>query len=161
GLLPHRDTDSTKFSSGSVLIVGGSIGLTGAVCLAAEAAMRAGAGWVRVAVPRSLNVVFEQELTEVMSVPLPDDDGHLLAEAEEKGLEAAERADGVVVGPGLGRTSGAFELAKSLSTKLAPPILIDADALNAIAAAGLAAASGARAPIVMTPHAGELGRLLG
>src|SRR5205807_2595703 len=104
--------------SGSVLVVGGSTGLTGAVCLAAEAAMRAGAGWVRVAVPRSLNVVFEQKLTEVMSVPLADEDGHLSTGAETDVLEAAERADSLALGPGLGRTRSTFGLAQSLFGKL-------------------------------------------
>ena len=68
--LPKRGAGSTKFSSGSVLVVGGSTGLTGAVCLTCEGAMRAGAGWVRAGVPASLNAVFEVKLTEVMSYPL-------------------------------------------------------------------------------------------
>ena len=69
--LAPRGPRSTKFSSGAVLVVGGSTGLTGAVCLTATGAMRAGAGWVRVGVPASLNPIFEVKLTEVMSVPLP------------------------------------------------------------------------------------------
>ena len=160
GLLPHRSSDSTKFTSGSVLVVGGSTGLTGAVCMACEAAMRAGAGWVRAAVPASLNLVFEQKLTEVMTVPLADDDGDLVAADADQVLEAAERADSVVLGPGLGRAPGAFELARTLVTSLERPLLVDADGLNALAGK-LELVAGRRAPTVLTPHAGECARLLG
>jgi ADP-dependent NAD(P)H-hydrate dehydratase / NAD(P)H-hydrate epimerase len=163
-LLPHRGSDSNKFASGSVLVVGGSTGLTGAVCLACEGAMRAGAGWVRAAVPASLNAIFEVKLTEVMSVPLPDRDGHLLASAADEVLEAAERADSVVLGPGLGRTDESFELARALIERIDRPLLVDADALNAIAAdgaKGFERAAARAAPLVLTPHAGELARLLG
>jgi NAD(P)H-hydrate epimerase len=159
GLVPRRSGDSTKFSSGSVLVIGGSTGLTGAVCMTCEAAMRAGAGWVRAAVPSSLNLVFEQKLTEVMTVPLADDDGDLLAKNVEQVLEAAERADSVVLGPGLGRAPGAFDLARELVKSLDRPLLVDADGLNALAGK-LDLVAKRDAPTVLTPHAGELGRLL-
>jgi NAD(P)H-hydrate epimerase len=116
---------------------------------------------VRAAVPRSLNSVFEVKLTEVMSVPLADDDGALLADARDAALEAAERADAVVLGPGLGRANQSFELAIELIEKLERPLLIDADGLNALAAAGLERAAERSSPTILTPHAGELGRLLG
>ena len=158
--LATRGAESTKFSSGSVLVVGGSTGLTGAVCMAAMGAMRAGAGWVRVAVPESLNLVFEMKLTEVMSVPLPDAQGCLAPDALAQVLEAAERADSVVLGPGLGRTEGAFALAQEVAAQVDRPLLVDADGLNAVAAVGLETLAGRTAPTVLTPHAGELGRLL-
>jgi NAD(P)H-hydrate epimerase len=158
--LVARHAGSTKFSSGSVLVVGGSTGLTGAVCLTCEGAMRAGAGWVRAAVPASLNPVFEVKLTEVMSLPLPDSDGTLEPRAAEDVLEAVERADAVALGPGLGRTDGALALAVDLIERIERPLLVDADALNALAAAGLERAAARSAPTVLTPHAGELGRLL-
>jgi hydroxyethylthiazole kinase-like uncharacterized protein yjeF len=159
-LIPRRAADSTKFSSGSVLVVGGSTGLTGAVCMTADAAMRAGAGWVRAAVPASLNAIFEEKLTEVMTIPLGDEDGSLTADAAAAVTEAAERADAAVLGPGLGRSDGAFTLASDAAASLACPLLIDADGLNAIAAAGLRSLAGRAAPTVLTPHAGELARLL-
>ena len=159
-LVPRRGSDSNKFSSGSVLVVGGSTGLTGAVCMACEAAMRAGAGWVRAAVPGSLNIVFEQKLTEVMTVPLPDEEGALTPAAAKGVLEAAERADAVVLGPGLGRSEGALSLARELFAKIEPPLLLDADGLNAFADR-LDEMSERGAPAVLTPHAGELARLLG
>ena len=160
-LLPRRATAGNKFKSGSVLVVGASPGLTGAVCLACEAAMRAGAGWVRAAVPAALNEIFEVKLTEVMSVPLPDRGGHLAREAADAVLEAVERADAVVLGPGLGRDEGSFALAQALVERIDRPLLVDADGLNALASAKLAPAAGRAAPLVLTPHAGELGRLLG
>jgi ADP-dependent NAD(P)H-hydrate dehydratase / NAD(P)H-hydrate epimerase len=159
-LLPRRLADGNKFDSGSVLVVGGSTGLTGAVCLASEGAMRAGAGWVRAAIPSSLNQVFEVKLTEVMSVPLPDRDGHLVAKAVDAVLEAAERADAVVLGPGLGREEGSFALAQALVERMDRPLLVDADGLNALASVRLAPAARRTAPLVVTPHAGELARML-
>jgi NAD(P)H-hydrate epimerase len=159
--LRPRAAASSKFSSGSVLVAGGSTGLTGAMCMACEAAMRAGAGWVRAAVPESLNQVFEVKLTEVMSVPLPDRDGALVGAAGELVLAAAERADSVVLGPGLGREEESFALAVRLIESLERPLLLDADGLNALAAAGIERAASRGAPTILTPHAGELGRLLG
>src|SRR5690349_8845709 len=100
GLLPRRRRGGNKFQSGTVLVVGGSTGLTGAVCMASEGAGRAGAGWTRAAVPASLNMVFEVKLTEVMSIPLPDDGGHLTEDAIEGALEAARRADAIGLVPG-------------------------------------------------------------
>jgi NAD(P)H-hydrate epimerase len=152
---------STKFSSGSVLVVGGSRGLTGAVCMTCEAAMRAGAGWVRAAVPGSLELVFEQKLTEVMSVALPDENGSLATAAAQQVLEAVERADAVALGPGLGRADGALALARGLAAEVEAPLLIDADGLNALAADGLETLAGRDCGAVLTPHAGELARLIG
>jgi NAD(P)H-hydrate epimerase len=129
--------------------------------MAADAAMRAGAGWVRAGVPRSLNPIFEQKLTEVMTLPMEDLDGHLARGAVEEVLEAADRADAVVLGPGLGRTDECFELAQSLARDLDRPLLVDADGLNALAQAGLESIAGRSASTVLTPHAGELARLLG
>ncbi|MGH2978616.1 MAG: NAD(P)H-hydrate dehydratase [Solirubrobacterales bacterium] len=159
--LAPRGPRSTKFTSGSVLVVGGSIGLTGAVCLTATGAMRAGAGWVRVGVPASLNEIFEVKLTEVMSLPLAEEGGALTLDAMEAVVEAAERADAVVLGPGLGRTAGSFALAQDLARLVDKPLLVDADGLNALAESGLEALAGRDAPTILTPHAGELGRLLG
>ncbi|MEX0993251.1 MAG: NAD(P)H-hydrate dehydratase [Solirubrobacterales bacterium] len=156
-----RGPAGNKFDSGAVLVIGGSTGLTGAVCLCCEAAMRAGGGWVRAAVPASLNEIFEIKLTEVMSLPLAGDDGHFGADAVEQALEASERADAVVLGPGMGRARGVFAVAQSLAKAIRKPLLIDADGLNAIADAGIETLAGRDAPTVLTPHAGELGRLLG
>ena len=158
--VPRRGRESTKFAAGSVLVCGGSLGLTGAPSMASEAAMRAGAGYVTVLVPRSLNLVFEVRLLEVMSVPLADDEGALTVEGADAALERAERSDALILGPGLGRAPGSFELARRLASQARIPLLLDADGLNAHAEA-LSSLSAREAPAVLTPHAGELARLLG
>jgi NAD(P)H-hydrate epimerase len=158
--IPRRGRESTKFAAGSVLVCGGSIGLTGAPSLASEAASRAGAGYVTACVPESLNLIFEVRLLEVMTVPLPDADGSLQAGGAEIVLERAARSDALVLGPGLGRKPGAFELARGLAGAVELPLLLDADGLNAHADA-LSSLADRPAPTVLTPHAGELARLLG
>jgi NAD(P)H-hydrate epimerase len=158
--IPRRGRESTKFAAGSVLVCGGSTGLTGAPCMAAEAAMRAGAGYVTALVPASLNLVFETRLVEVMSVPLPDSDGALMPGGADTVLERCERADALILGPGLGRGEGTLELARTIAQRAPVPLLLDADGLNAHAGELHTLASRA-APTVLTPHAGELARLLG
>jgi NAD(P)H-hydrate epimerase len=158
-LIPRREPGSTKFSEGAVLVVGGSAGLTGAPSLASEAAARAGAGYVITGVPRSLSLIFELRLLEVMTRALPDEDGSFAPSAVEPALHDAERADAMVLGPGLGRTDGAGDFARELARRVELPLLLDADGLNAHAGAPEALAQ-RPGPTVLTPHAGELGRLL-
>ncbi|MFL5862101.1 MAG: NAD(P)H-hydrate dehydratase [Solirubrobacteraceae bacterium] len=158
--VPHRGHDSTKFAAGSVLVCGGSTGLTGAPSMAAESAMRAGAGYVTALVPASLNLIFEVRLLEAMSVALPDKDGALTGAAVELVLERARRADALVLGPGLGRAPRTFKAARKLARRVEVPLLLDADGLNAHAGR-LESLAGRRAATVLTPHAGELARLLG
>ncbi|HZU61008.1 MAG TPA: NAD(P)H-hydrate dehydratase, partial [Solirubrobacteraceae bacterium] len=157
--IPRRGRESTKFAAGSVLVCGGSIGLTGAPCMASEAAMRAGAGYVTALVPGSLNLVFESRLLEVMTVPLPDQEGSLTAEGVEVVLKRGARADALILGPGLGRQPGSLELARRLAAQSTLPMLLDADGLNAHAGA-LTSLAARQAATVLTPHAGELARLL-
>ena len=159
GLAPTRAPGSTKFTSGEVLVVGGSRGLTGAVCLAASAAIRGGAGYATVAVPADLEPIFEAKLTEVMSRGFGAGDGHLAAGDAEAIAEAAERAKGVVLGPGLGRAGASKALARALASEIEAPLLIDADGLNAHAG-HLDDLAGRSGGTVLTPHVGELGRLL-
>ena len=158
-LLPRRGARSTKFSSGQVGVAGGSRGLTGAVRMTSLAAIRAGAGYATVAVPADLNLVFEIAQPEVMSVACPGGDGCLVPASEKAVLRVFERAAAGVLGPGLGRDPGSFELARSLVGKIEVPLVIDADGLNAFAGR-LGDLAGRGAPTVLTPHAGELGRLL-
>jgi hydroxyethylthiazole kinase-like uncharacterized protein yjeF len=158
-LAPARGPASTKFTSGQVVIVGGSRGLTGAVCMSAEAAVRAGAGYATVAVPADLEPIFEVKLTEVMSVGCPSAEGALGPDAAQTILDACERAAAVVLGGGLGRQEGSLELARSLAPRIRSPLVIDADGLNGHAGR-LESLRDRDAPAVLTPHAGELGRLL-
>jgi ADP-dependent NAD(P)H-hydrate dehydratase / NAD(P)H-hydrate epimerase len=159
-LTPRRGPHSTKFTSGQVAIAGGSRGLTGAVRMASVAAIRAGAGYATVAVPADLNLVFELAQPEVMSVACPGGDGCLVPASKKSVLRTFERAAAGIVGPGLGKDPGSFELAREVVSKIEAPLVLDADGLNAFAGrlGDLAARS---APTVLTPHAGELGRLLG
>ncbi len=154
--VPRKETTSTKYSAGSVLIVGGSRGLTGAPMLSALAAFRADAGYVAIAAPESTLPVLETRLLEVVKRPLPEDSsGHLLPRAVDAVLEAAEKADAVAIGPGLGRTDGTVELVRILLEQLELPVVLDADALWELEPFARAA------PTVLTPHSGELARLLG
>ncbi len=157
--LPRRGADSTKFSSGQVLVIGGSRGLTGAVCMSAAAAARSGAGYATVAVPGEVEAIFEVKLTEVMSVGCPSDDGSFTAAAADPILAAAEGAAAVVLGPGIGRTVSIEDLVGRLVEQLEVPLVVDADGLNAINGR-LDLLAAREAPTVLTPHAGELGRLL-
>jgi hydroxyethylthiazole kinase-like uncharacterized protein yjeF len=159
-LVPGREAAGTKFTSGHVVVAGGSRGLTGAPCLAAEAAMRAGAGYVTALVPASLELVFETRLLEVMSRGLPDEDGALSPAGIEDAFVAAGRAGALVLGPGAGRSKGAFRFVRELAIRAPVALLLDADGLNAHAGA-LERLAQRGAPTVLTPHAGELGRLLG
>jgi hydroxyethylthiazole kinase-like uncharacterized protein yjeF len=159
-LLPRRESGSTKFTSGQVVVAGGSRGLTGAVCMAAEAAIRAGAGYATVAVPADLEPIFEAKLTEVMSVGCEGGDGCLGPASFEVVVGAFERAAAGVLGPGLGRDRGSFSLARDVAAAVEAPLVIDADGLNAFAES-LERLAAREAPTVLTPHAGELGRLLG
>jgi ADP-dependent NAD(P)H-hydrate dehydratase / NAD(P)H-hydrate epimerase len=158
-LAPRRGPRSTKFSSGQVAIAGGSRGLTGAVRMTSLAAIRAGAGYATVAVPADLEVVFELVQPEVMSVGCPGGDGCLAPASKKAVLRTFERAAGGVFGPGLGRDPGSFELAREVVPALEAPLVIDADGLNAFAGR-LGELSSRQAPTILTPHAGELGRLL-
>jgi len=140
--LPRRQRDGNKYRSGSVLVVGGAPGLTGAICLAAEAAFRADAGYVSVAAPRESLPVVEMRLLEAVKRPL------------EEASEAAERAGALALGPGLGRTEEAKQLVRRLLEETELPAVVDADALFGFEPVER------DAPTVLTPHSGELGRLL-
>ena len=158
--LPRRDAPSTKFTSGHVLIAGGSRGLTGAPRMAAEASMRAGAGYVTACVPASLQSVLASAGTpELMTRGLSDDDGALSEDAVGEVLEASARGGALALGPGLGRHQGSFAFARALAAKAELPMVLDADGLNAHAGR-LAVLRARGAASVLTPHAGELGRLL-
>ncbi len=158
-LVPRRTERDNKYTAGSVLVVGGSRGLTGAPSLTSEAALRAGAGIVTACVPASLNLVLEQRLVEVMTRPCADEDGCMTPEAADEILDAAERARAVALGPGLGRTEGTRALVGFLLDRLDKPVVLDADGLWALAG-HLDWVFSRDAPTVLTPHAGELGRLL-
>lgn len=158
-LYPHRQRSGSKFTSGVVLVAGGSVGLTGAPAMAALSAARTGAGYVQVAVPEPAQAAIDLRLLEQMSHGLPAADGaHTPAGAEEV-ERLAERAGAVVLGPGLGRTAGAREFARRVAREVNAPLLLDADGLNAHAGR-LELLRRRPAATVLTPHEAELARLL-
>jgi ADP-dependent NAD(P)H-hydrate dehydratase / NAD(P)H-hydrate epimerase len=160
--IPGRDAGSTKFSSGSVLVVGGSRGLVGAPTLAAMAAARAGAGYVTVAVPASVAPIIAAKLLEVMTVELPDDPETGPKRGSSRlAVDRATRSQALVLGPGIGRLPAAQKFARDVAVHAKLPLVLDADGLNAHAEeGGLEQLARRSAPTVLTPHAGELGRLL-
>jgi NAD(P)H-hydrate epimerase len=159
--LPPRAPDAHKGTFGTALVVGGSRGMTGAVALAGMAALRGGAGLVRLAVPgRCLDVVASIE-PSYTTIPLADDDaGRIAAAACDRIAELAEAATVVACGPGLGRSGDLDRLVARLYQELPRPMVVDADALNALATQPevLGRPGG---PRVLTPHPGELARLIG
>ncbi len=159
-LVPSRPRDGSKFSSGTVVVAGGAGGLTGAPTMAALAAQRTGAGYVQVAVPRSVALVLEMKLLEAMTHALPDEDEAHVPAGADRIEQLAERAGAIALGPGLGRSEGAQEFAREVARRVQKPLLIDADGLNAHAGR-LDLLAGRPGPTVLTPHAGELARLLG
>jgi hydroxyethylthiazole kinase-like uncharacterized protein yjeF len=158
-LAPRRCAGSTKFSSGQVTIAGGSRGLTGAVRMSSLGAIRAGAGYATAAVPADLQDVIAVGQPEVMSRGCPGGDGCLVPASAKALLSAFERAAGGVLGPGLGRDPGSVELVREVIARIESPLVIDADGLNALSGR-LEQIAARPAPTVLTPHAGELGRLL-
>jgi len=153
--VPRRRPEDNKYTAGNVLVVGGSRGLTGAPCLAAMAALRADAGYVTVAAPASTLPVLEQRLLEAVKRPLPDENGVVTEGAADAVLVLAGRASALALGPGIGREPGPHALVRRVLAEAAVPAVVDADALFELEPADWPA------PRVLTPHEGELGRLLG
>jgi NAD(P)H-hydrate epimerase len=148
GVVPRRGVRDSKFTAGAVLIVGGAPGTTGAPVLAAMGALRADAGYATLAVPQPCLAVAETLALE------PVKRGFDWGDAEESILADAARADAVAIGPGLGRSDEARRLVARLLEQLRVPVVVDADALFGLRPVTRSA------PTVLTPHAGELARLL-
>ncbi|HST31885.1 MAG TPA: NAD(P)H-hydrate dehydratase [Solirubrobacteraceae bacterium] len=159
-LLPRRADDSTKFASGQVVVAGGSRGLTGAPRMAAHAAMRAGAGYVIACVPASAQDSLVSAATpELMTRGVAESDGAFEPAAAAQTIENIRPGGALALGPGIGRSDGAVAFARELALRAQAPMVLDADGLNAHAGR-LAELRGRHAPTVLTPHAGELARLL-
>jgi NAD(P)H-hydrate epimerase len=149
--LPPRNPSGTKYDAGAVLVVGGAPGTSGAPLLAARAALRAGAGVVFAAVA--------PEIRDQVAIGCPELMVHGTRDPDEV-LGLAARADAVVLGPGLGRDDAARRLVDALVAAVEVPLVLDADALFALAGR-LETLQERAGPTALTPHAGELGRLLG
>lgn len=159
-LLPYRRGDEHKGSCGSVVVVAGSLGMTGAAALTAEATLRAGAGRVSLGIPASLNDILEVKLTEVMTRPLPEVKRRRCLALRSLGdIEAlVDGADCLALGPGLGRYRETEELVRRLVARIEVPLVLDADGINACAGA-TELLKRRLAPTVLTPHVGEFVRL--
>ena len=160
-LIPERNKYSHKGNYGHVLIVAGSRGKTGATLMAAKACLRCGAGLVTIGVPESLADIFQSRVTEEMTLILPDKgDGTLSVRASNKILEFLNKTGGMLaIGPGIGVSAETEKLMRTLIKNSEAPIVIDADGINSIKG-GRGVFSKVKAPLILTPHPGEMARLL-
>ena len=161
GLLPSRPLTGHKGSFGHVLLAGGAQGKTGALILAAEGALRSGVALVTVLHPASLRTVYEIKLTEAMTLELPEErPGELAVEAGEVILGYAQNRQALLLGPGLGLGHEAAAAVCRVVEAAEIPLVLDADALTALAGQP-ELVKGCRRPVILTPHPGEAARLLG
>ena len=160
GLLPLRAAAAHKGDAGRVLIVAGSAGLTGASVLCSRGALRAGAGLVTLAVPKGVQDVVARQLVEAMTAPLPQTAQRTLSgSAVAPALALAARADVLAIGPGLSQRPQTQQFVRRLLGRVQLPCVVDADALNALAAQPSSMAR-LPAPCILTPHPGEMARLI-
>lgn len=158
GVLPTREVDSHKRSNGSVALIAGSDGMTGAAILAARGAVRMGAGYVTVAVTRNVDAILSEALPEVLT-RLVTEAEVLDGDAIENFKGVLERSDAVALGPGLGQGESQYALVARVLREVDLPLVVDADGLNVLAGRSDALVERS-APAVITPHPAELARLL-
>lgn len=159
--LSIRPRDAHKGMMGSVLIVAGSRKMPGAAILSAMSALRAGAGLVTVAAPESALAALQSHLVETTFLPLSDSsEGELLESSFSDFFEQSKKCDAVLIGPGLGTSAGVKRFVLKTLSNLSSPLLLDADALNVLGT-DLSSLKKSKASIVITPHPGEMSRLLG
>lgn len=157
--LPRRERSGHKGTYGHAGIIAGSIGKTGAAAMAAQAALRVGAGLVTVATPSSVNDILEAKLLEVMTLPMPETKARTFSRAAlDRLLAFMATRDAVAIGPGLSTHPETVELVQALTTRLDRPAVLDADALNALTGRTAILAS-CKIPPIITPHPGEMARL--
>lgn len=161
-LLPRRARASSKHDYGRLLIVGGSVGYSGAPTLASRAAVRGGAGLVHLAVPRDIYLVAAMKNDEAMTMPVDcDENGVISARAIPALMDILPRCDVLAMGPGLGRSRGVAELVRTLALECEAQVVLDADALWALSQLEPDFLSRLGKPAVLTPHEGEFVRHLG
>ncbi len=158
-LLPVRPRFSHKGDFGRVLLVCGSVGLTGAAALAARAALRTGAGLITVATPRQVWPIVAAKLDEPMVMPMAEDKaGRLSLQAAPALAQLLAKADACLIGPGLGRSEELDALVADLVGEARCPVVLDADGINAMAG-HIDRLREAACPLILTPHDGEFLRL--
>ncbi|MDH7481506.1 MAG: NAD(P)H-hydrate dehydratase [Armatimonadota bacterium] len=159
--LPARPPNAHKGTFGTVVVIAGSAGLTGAAAMAGESALRVGAGLAVVGVPKSLQDVMAVKLTEVMTSGLPETpERSISTQALDAALELADKANAVVLGCGLGTHPETCEFVHAFIKALKKPAVIDADGLNALSK-NTSVLESSHAEFILTPHPGEMARLLG
>ena len=159
-LLHRRGRTAHKGSFGHVLVIAGSPGKTGAAAMAANSAIRTGSGLVTLAVPATLHTILEVKTTEAMTVPLDDSGrGYLGSLALPDILKLLPGRDAVALGPGISRTPDTITLVHRLVAEIELPLVLDADALNAVSTQPELLCSAASRQIILTPHPGEMARL--
>jgi len=160
-IFPPRKRAAHKGSFGHAGIIAGSSGKTGAAAMAALGALRAGAGLVTVSIPEGLHGVLEAKLLEAMTFPVAETASHGLAKAAKASLlEFAAAKTAVAMGPGIGCEAETVGLVQELITEIKQPLVLDADGINALAGHAHILRR-AQAPVILTPHPGEMARLLG
>ena len=160
-LLPRRDRNAHKGDFGRVLIVAGSVGYTGAPVLAANAALRSGAGLIFTGVPEAVWPVVAQKLDEPMVFPLPcDGEGRLNTRAVPELVRRLAQCDACLVGPGLGRSPAILDVVSAVLQHARCPVILDADGINCLEG-NIDVLGQAACPVILTPHDGEFRRLGG
>ncbi|HVT08511.1 MAG TPA: NAD(P)H-hydrate dehydratase [Polyangia bacterium] len=159
--VPRRTADAHKGSSGHLLVVAGSAGKTGAALLVARAALRAGAGLVTVASTPAGQTALDAKTLEVMTARYGDGDEPAAAQATPAIEALAARKQALAIGPGIPTGEGMRAVVRELAARLPLPMVIDADGLNALGTDAAGVLANAPAPRVLTPHPGEMGRLIG
>ncbi len=160
-VIPRRPFDAHKFRCGKVFLFAGSRDYTGAAAMASESALRTGAGMVYLGIPESLLHTMSLKLTEVISIPLPETpEGGFSPASVDEAARRTNEATVAVIGPGIARQAETLDAVRELLPRARSPLVIDADALFAIAA-DVEILRKVEAPCVLTPHAGEFARLVG
>ena len=160
GLLPPRAADMHKGDAGRVFILAGSTGMSGAAALCTMGALRVGAGLVTLGLPKSLHAPMVEKLTEAMFRVLPETkEGSLGLAGLADIATTADKMDAIAIGPGLSQQQQTKELVRQLLPKITKPLVLDADGLNAVAEE-VHALKKLLLPIILTPHPGEMGRLV-
>jgi len=158
-LMP-RPADAHKGTTGHLLVVAGSTGKTGAAAMTSMSALRTGAGLVTLGVAESLNAALEGRMLEAMTVPLPESDSGILGESAFNAIQkelSGKRC--LAIGPGLGQAAETKKLTRKIIRQSEIPVVVDADGLNNLAGE-VKLFNKAKAPIILTPHPGEMARLL-
>jgi NAD(P)H-hydrate epimerase len=158
--IPHRPADGHKGTFGTCLVFAGSAGYTGAAALSSEAALRVGAGLSILAVPQCLQDIMSIKLTEVITRAMPETQTHALSDkALGQATALCDRASSIALGCGIGTDESTRKFVQEFVRSVSKPMVIDADGLNCLA--GASVLEGEHGPLVITPHPGEMGRLLG